>query len=352
MEINIITIIGARPQFIKHSILENKLIQNFNLKTIHTSQHYDYLMSDIFFQELGIKKPDYTLNTNKKKKKGSHLGSMIVDLEEIISSTTTDAILVYGDTRSTLAGALVANQLSIPLIHVEAGLRSYNNEMPEEINRKITDLLSQILLVPTYSSKENLLKENISKNIAVTGDIMKDLIIKARNEDFCKSPLEVGSYIYLTLHRPYNVDDKDRLLNILDTLNKLEKKIIFPVHPRTSKIISDGEIITNDFTNITFTNPKGYKENLNYLKFASHAITDSGGMQKEAYWLQTPCITIRPETEWIETLENDANFLVYDNLEIIKDYIRPKDIIWDQNLYGDGSTADKIIEAIKDYFII
>ncbi len=341
----LIAIIGARPQFIKHYPFEKEAIKYFALKTIHTGQHYDENMSAVFFDQLGMRQPDFMLSLGG----GSHgvqTGKMMVEIEQIVQDEQPDGIVVYGDTNSTLAGSLVGSKLHIPVFHIEAGLRSYNKRMPEEINRVLTDHISSLLLVPSKEAVGNLKKEGIEENVYIVGDIMKDILLLFKNENLFLDNNEIDSYYYVTLHRPYNVDEKDRLVYVLENLNKLDKPIVFPMHPRTKRNLSKFNISIDSFNNIRIINPQSYKENLSYLFHADALITDSGGMQKEAYWLEKPCITIRTETEWVETLDSNANTLVFDDLTNLKNVLQNPNITFNKLLYGDGTTSNQICNLI------
>ncbi|MBK6782312.1 MAG: UDP-N-acetylglucosamine 2-epimerase (non-hydrolyzing) [Saprospiraceae bacterium] len=279
-------------------------------------------MSNVFFNELGMQKPDYLLQAGGGNH-GAQTGKMMIEIEEIIESERPDIVVVYGDTNSTLAGALVAAKLKIPLVHIEAGLRSYNKEMPEEINRILTDHISEFLFVPSDVSKENLKREGIVNNVFIVGDIMKDLVLKAVENKWIHAPeiMPQKHYYYITIHRPYNTDEKDRLTYVLDSLNKLDKKAIFAIHPRTRNAMKSYGLLETDYTNILFIDPQSYFKSLGYLYYSSGFITDSGGMQKEAYWLEKKCITIRKETEWVETLSGNANVLMFSDLNNLKSNI-------------------------------
>ncbi|MBK8372221.1 MAG: UDP-N-acetylglucosamine 2-epimerase (non-hydrolyzing) [Saprospiraceae bacterium] len=343
----VIAIVGARPQFIKHFAFELEAKKVFNLKTIHTGQHYDENMSNVFFNELGMQKPDYLLQAGGGNH-GAQTGKMMIEIEEIIESERPDIVVVYGDTNSTLAGALVAAKLKIPLVHIEAGLRSYNKEMPEEINRILTDHISDFLFVPSDVSKENLKREGIVNNVFIVGDIMKDLVLKAVENKWIHAPeIMPQQYYYITIHRPYNTDEKDRLTYVLDSLNKLDKKAIFAIHPRTRNAMKSYGLLETDFTNILFIDPQSYFKSLGYLYYSSGLITDSGGMQKEAYWLEKKCITIRKETEWVETLSGNANVLMFSDLSNLKSNIMQIPNAFDKELYGNGDTAGQIVKTIK-----
>ncbi len=345
----IIAIIGARPQFIKHFPLELASKGKINLLTIHTGQHYNAEMSQIFFDELGMSKPDYMLEVGS----GSHgmqTGKMMIDIESVLIKEKPDGVIVYGDTNSTLAGSLVASKLHIPIFHIEAGIRSYNREMPEEVNRVLTDHVSSLMFVPSNIGVDNLKKEGIVKNVIEVGDIMKDLIAIAVNNNWLtKENDEKEPYYYSTIHRPYNTDTKERLLDVLHMLNSLDKKVIFPIHPRTKNLMLGFQLYASDFSNVEFIKPQGYLDNLSYLSYSSGLVTDSGGMQKEAYWMRKRCVTIRKETEWIETVEKNWNTLVFNNLENVKVCLSeiPDKYI---SLYGDGNAGNRIINEICSFF--
>ncbi|GGD16907.1 non-hydrolyzing UDP-N-acetylglucosamine 2-epimerase [Hyunsoonleella pacifica] len=350
MKPKIIVVIGARPQFIKHFPFEKASENRLNLKTIHTGQHYDKNMSDIFFEQLGMNKPNYTLNIGSGNH-GEQTGKMMIEIEKIIIDEKPDGIVVFGDTNSTLAGALVASKLHIPVFHIESGLRSYNKEMPEEINRILTDHVSNILFIPSEIASENLMKEGITQCVYNVGDIMKDLVeIVKKKGLFTDKKSSIDKYYYVTIHRPYNTDEKDRLFDVLLALNKLNFKVVMTLHPRTKNLSNKYQINLNSFTNIEFIEPQSYFDNLNYLYHSKGLITDSGGMQKEAYWLKKKCITIRKETEWIETLEFDANKLIFDKLSDIQVELDVTPTKWDVALYGYGNSADKIVTSITKYF--
>ena len=343
----VIAIVGARPQFIKHFAFELEAKKGFNLKTIHTGQHYDENMSNVFFNELGMSQPDYLLNLGGGNH-GQQTGSMMIEIENILVNEAPDIVVVYGDTNSTLAGALVASKLHIPVAHIEAGLRSYNKEMPEEINRVLTDHISAFLFVPSEQSLDNLVKEGITKNVFSVGDIMKDLVLKSVENSWIIAPEQVDeAYYYVTLHRPYNTDEKDRLLYVLSSLNILNKRVIFAIHPRTRNAMKNFGLEETDFQNITFIAPQSYFSNLGYLYYSEGLITDSGGMQKEAYWLQKKCVTVRKETEWVETLKERMNVLLFNDLSDIQQYLNEQNLSFYQSLYGNSNTALEIINSIS-----
>lgn len=343
----ILAVIGARPQFIKHAALEIALRKSFEVITIHTGQHYDENMSAIFFEQLGMQKPHYMLQVNGGNH-GDQTGKMMIALEEIVTQERPDWVLVYGDTNSTLAGALVAAKLKIKIIHVEAGLRSFNKDMPEEINRIVTDHLSSMHLCPTDSAVANLKKEGIVENVFNVGDVMNDMIRIAIERGVVVKNSMYESYHFVTIHRPYNTDSIERLINIISALNGLDKKVIFSVHPRTLEKLKSNGLNLNKFLNIEFIEPVSYFESLQYQFSAASVITDSGGMQKEAYILGKKCITIRTETEWTETVTAGWNTLVFNDLNSINEVILKELPTMKPLLFGDGQSANKIVKIIKD----
>lgn len=338
-------ILGARPQFIKHVMFEKACKDKLELITLHTGQHFDENMSDTFFNQLEITKPKYVLSHGGGMH-GEQTGKMMVEIESIVMDEMPDAIVVYGDTNSTLAAALIASKMNIPLAHIEAGLRSYNNQMPEEINRKLTDHVSSWLFCPSEEAKLNLENEGISKGVYVVGDIMKDVLMNSKRSEQIVRPDFQNEYFYCTIHRPYNVSDRERLIYILDSLQMLNKQVFFAVHPRTKTAIKRFRIQENIYTNIKFIDPQPYFQNLGYIFYSDGLITDSGGMQKEAYWLNKKCITVRTETEWSETLINDANILMFDDLEKMQKMLDREEVGFTSNLYGDGNACNKIIEIL------
>jgi UDP-GlcNAc3NAcA epimerase len=346
MKKKIISIIGARPQFIKHAPVAVALSKKFQSLSIHTGQHFDENMSRVFFDELNIDKPDFLLDLGKPATHGAQTAMMLQQVEEILMNEKPDAVLLYGDTNSTIAGSLAASKLNIFIIHIEAGLRSFNREMPEEINRVVTDHLSSLLFAPTQTAIENLKKEGITKGVYLTGDVMCDSL------EMMKPFLERKStknYYFTTLHRPYNTDEGDRLVRILRVLNSLDKPVIFPIHPRTSNLLNSRGEDLNAFPNIEFISPVGYKDCLSYQAYSDCVITDSGGIQKEAYMLEKQCITIRKETEWVETLNGGCNTLVFERPEKIKDIVEEKRKLRFEKLYGNGHAAEEIASIIENH---
>ncbi|MCF6365106.1 MAG: UDP-N-acetylglucosamine 2-epimerase (non-hydrolyzing) [Bacteroidales bacterium] len=349
----IITIIGARPQFIKAAAVSREIRKRNNIKEIiiHTGQHFDKNMSDVFFEEMHIPKPDYNLGINSISH-GAMTGRMLEETEKILVKEKPDYILIYGDTNSTLAGALAAKKLHIKVAHVEAGLRSYNMKMPEEVNRILTDRISDILLCPTDKAVENLNNEGYSDfdcKIVKSGDVMLDTAIFY--SDFEKKPdFKVPEkFIITTIHRAENTDSSKRLQNIFDALNYISQKIpvILPLHPRTKKITEANNVQIS--SNIKIIKPVGYLEIVYLLKRCSLVMTDSGGMQKEAFFFKKPCITLRNETEWTELTENGYNIIAgADTNVIINSYeeIINKKGDFSKKLYGNGNAAEIIVDEI------
>lgn len=339
-------VIGARPQFIKHFPLELELAKIFEVITIHTGQHFDDNMSKVFFDELGIKRPDHHF-TLTKFSHGGQTAEMLEKIEQILNDTKIDFMLVYGDTNSTLAGALAAAKLNIPIIHVEAGLRSYNREMPEEVNRVLTDHISSLMFCSSNLGLNNLEKEGITEGVEVCGDLMKDALMMLKRR--LTNPKDYP-FVLATLHRPYNTDDPKRLINILYKLNDLPNKVIFPIHPRTRKILQNDNFVFDKLRNIEFADPVGYIDMLSCLKYCELMITDSGGIQKEAYWMGKQCLTIRSETEWVETTIGGWNKLIFKDLSVINDVEAPNHSLYNKSLYGNGRAAEKMVKIILDRF--
>jgi len=310
--LKIFSIVGARPQFIKLAPLSAALAGSHEEIIVHTGQHYDYALSEKIFIDLEIRKPDIHLEINAGNPT-LQITQMMLKLESAMLEFKPDLVIVFGDTSSTFAGAIIAAKLNIPIVHIEAGLRSYNRRMPEEINRLVTDHVSQYLFAPTQTAFDILYKEGLGEKTSFTGDIMVDTIKNNLEIALKKSSiiselkLQNQPFHLLTLHRNYNVDDPKILEHLLNKLGQLNEKIIFPVHPRTRKMVDETYSVPN---NILLTDPKGYLDFIVLENSADKIITDSGGIQKEAYILKKPCITLRTETEWVETVDEKWNLLV------------------------------------------
>ena len=343
----ILTIVGARPQFIKAAPL-SKALREREIKELllHTGQHYDPGMSQIFFDELEIPPPNINLEIGSGPH-GQQTGRMLEAIETQLLEHKPDKVLVYGDTNSTLAGALAAAKLHIPVAHVEAGLRSYNRTMPEEHNRVLTDHCSTYLFCPTKTAVDNLEKEGITQNVHFVGDPMLDAalhflpIAKQKStilEDYNLTP---GQYFLTTLHRPSNVDDPQTLSTLLQTLNTLHLPVLFPIHPRTQSKLK--ELPNPNYPNLQTIPPVGYLDVLQLLHNAKALLTDSGGLQKEAFFLKTPCITLREETEWPETLVNQANQLSgSEPRKILESVVNHLPSVFTENTpFGDGTSAER-----------
>ncbi len=356
MAIKMITVVGARPQFIKAAVVSRALKSQdiIHEMIVHTGQHYDENMSQIFFSEMGIPEPAYNL-TIRETNHGAMTGKMITGLEEIFLKEKPALVLVYGDTNSTLAAALAAVKLHIPVAHVEAGLRSFNRAMPEEINRMLTDKISRFLFCPTETAIQNLQKEGFENNfhtIENTGDVMLDAAKYYFNKTNSSAVQKFYSgkrkFILATIHRPENTNSVEKMQAIIQALNTLHKdvEVILPLHPGTKKLLSAYGIITN-FTTIE---PVGYFDMLQLINQSSLIITDSGGLQKESYFFNKFCITLREETEWVELIENGFSFLAgADDEKIIRmaQVFLSKPFPLSSALYGDGLAGEKIVRTLS-----
>lgn len=348
----VFSIVGARPQFIKLAPLSSMLRGFHEEIIVHTGQHYDYSMSEKIFIDLGIRQPDIHLEIGS----GSHAfqtSTMMMKLEEAMISKKPDLVIVFGDTNSTLAGALTAAKLKIPILHIEAGLRSFNKNMPEEVNRIVTDHISGLLFAPTLTAVKNLAHEGLETVTSLTGDIMVDTmkanlkIALQKSKIVTELKLKENEYNLLTLHRDYNVDDQSILKDILSQLGQLDEKIIFPIHPRTRKMLPASYKLSS---NIQLTDPIGYLDFITLENSARKIITDSGGIQKEAYILKKPCITLRTETEWVETVEEKWNLLLSPTDHEIASKISSFKIPHKQTkLFGENVT-EKMVKIINSIY--
>jgi UDP-GlcNAc3NAcA epimerase len=355
----IVTIVGARPQFVKAATLSREFGKHENIHEIiiHTGQHFDRNMSDVFFEEMEIPKPHFQLNIHGLSH-GAMTGNMLEQIEKILISERPDYVLVFGDTNSTLAGALAASKLHIKVIHVEAGLRSFNMKMPEEINRILTDRISSILFCPTDNALNNLRIEgfeNFECEMFNCGDIMQDAaqyysIKSGENSKILETHnLEINKFILATIHRAENTDDISRLFSIIRALNKINKeiKVVLPIHPRTASIIKNLNVVVE----FLMIEPVGYFDMLQLIKNSNLVCTDSGGLQKEAYFFNKFCITCRDQTEWIELVENDYNILTgsdEDNIYQTFQKFANSTFSKKTELYGGGVTAKSIVRYLTN----
>ena len=353
----IITIVGARPQFVKAATLSRQFsLLGVDEKIIHTGQHYDANMSDVFFEEMEIPKPTYNLDIHGVGH-GAMTGRMLEGIEEILLNELPDGVLVYGDTNSTLAGALAASKLHIPVVHVEAGLRSFNMQMPEEINRILTDRISDLLLCPTDTAIHNLQREgfnNFNTKIVKNGDVMQDAAIfyaaKAEEKSNVLKSINLSRYILATIHRQENTDSPENLQNIIAGLNEINRQtpVVVPIHPRTRNILAQLNIVPA----FKLIDPVGYFDMIVLLKNCEMVITDSGGVQKEAFFFGKHCITMREQTEWVELVENGFNTLTGSDAEkIVTAYeqTKLKKSDFSINLYGKGQAAEVAAKEIFSF---
>jgi UDP-GlcNAc3NAcA epimerase len=355
-----VTILGARPQFIKAGSVSREIHRQQQLGAdikeviVHTGQHYDANMSDVFFDEMQIPKPDYFLGIGGKTH-GAMTGQMIEKIEEVLLQEKPDWVMVYGDTNSTLAGSIAASKLHIKIAHVEAGLRSFNMRMPEEVNRIVTDRMSAVLFCPTQTAVDNLNNEGISNwqtgaKVILSGDVMQDGALFYK--DLAEKPRDLhisDDFVLCTIHRAENTDVPSRLANIVSALNEIAKtkQVILPLHPRTKKILQAGDY---DTANLKIIDPIGYLNMVWLIANCSVVMTDSGGLQKEAYFFKKPCITLRDETEWVELIEDGVNVLAgASKIKIINLFYEQLKIDWgktNSSLYGTGGASKKIIDEM------
>lgn len=349
----IVTIIGARPQFIKSAVVSREIRKKHIEVLVHTGQHYNANMSNVFFKELALDQPDYNLAVGSASH-GRQTGEMLAGIEDVLYKENPKWVLVYGDTNSTLAGALAAAKLNIKIAHVEAGLRSFNRKMPEEINRIVTDHISDALFTPSQTAMDNLRSEGIITGLHLVGDVMYDALLWAIENNpinaealLTQYNLKSKNFLLLTVHRADNTDNLNKLAAILEAAKQIKQPIIWPIHPRTKKQIQEYQLKPAD--NIHMIEPIGYFEMLILQSQARYVLTDSGGMQKESYWLNTPCITLRDETEWVETVQVGWNILTGANPQAILEAVQH----WEPEtihppIYGDGTAAQKINQILSN----
>ena len=359
-DLKIVSVVGARPQFIKSAPVscalaaynERRAGRRLSEVLVHTGQHYDHLMSRVFFDELSLRKPDYNLEVGSDTH-GAQTGEMLKRIEKILLTEKPDVVLVYGDTNSTLAGALAAAKLHVPVAHVEAGLRSFNRNMPEEINRVITDHLSSLLFAPTTTGVKNLRKEGITEGVHLVGDVMYDAALEhlklaqSRSIVLRHFNLRPKRYVLATVHRAENTDRLERLHSILRVLETLSQQwtVVLPVHPRTRKVLKGRAGAKSP--GLVLTDPVSYLDMLLLESNARVIITDSGGVQKEAFFFRVPCVTLREETEWVETIQSGWNVLVGTKARsIVKAAMNAKEGDRVPSPYGKGDAARKLVEVL------
>ncbi len=361
----IFNFVGARPNFVKvlpilqaiaaYNSEAGKSTDKITEVLVHTGQHYDYLMSKVFFGQLGLKPPDYNLEVGSGPQ-GWQTAEILARAEKVLLEEKPDIAITYGDTNSTLAGALAAAKLLIPVAHIEAGLRSYNRKMPEEINRILTDRLSTYLFCPTSRAVKNLAREGMTTGVHLVGDVMYDALLRnikiaeTRSQILVELGLKPKGYLLTTIHRAENTDNPENLESILAAFSQLEQPLVLPLHPRTRKRITQLDLmglLEND-SNLKVIDPVSYLDMLVLEKNAEKILTDSGGIQKEAYWLKVPCITLRRETEWPETVETGWNKLVGADTEAILCFADEQFFEENQqiDLYGDGNASERILEIL------
>ncbi len=353
---HVLTVIGNRPQFIKLAAVSPTLRERHHETLVHTGQHHDRDLSDVFFEELDLPRPDFELGVAGGTN-ANQVGRMLVALDEVLREQLPDLVLVYGDTNSTLAGALAGAHAGVPVAHVEAGLRSFDRSMPEEINRVVCDALAGLLLCPSDTALTNLKAEGVIGRAVLTGDVMGDIalrmaaVARERSNVLERVGVQAGEFVLLTAHRAANVDDVSRLKRLVELIEALPVRVVFPMHPRTrARLIEHGLQPRLDAAeHVTLCEPLGYVDTLRLAETARAVVTDSGGLQKEAAWLGTPCITLRDRTEWVETV--DAGWNVTVDLDaraalaaLAKDPPAPR-----EPLYGAGSAGAAVVTSITEY---
>lgn len=351
----VLSVVGARPQFVKAAPVSQELRTTHEEMLVHTGQHYDEALSDVFFDQLDIPEPDHHLDVGS----GSHAeqtAGVMTRLEPVVREEAPDYVLVYGDTNSTLAAALVAAKLDVHLAHVEAGLRSANWSMPEEVNRVLTDHASDLLLAPTQTAVENLNHEGLTDGVYCTGDVMYDALLRVNEQAESVSTivgdldLEEGGYILATVHRAGNTDDPTRLQSIVSALEAIDRPVVLPAHPRTIDRLETYGLYEQAVEGIQVIEPVGYLDFVRLLDGADRVVTDSGGVQKEAFFLDTPCVTLREETEWVETVEAGWNVLVGADPDRIEAGLnREFHLVGKPQPYGDGSAAVRVREVLEHH---
>jgi len=353
-EYTVLTVVGNRPQYIKCAVISRLLREHVREVLVDTGQHYDHGLAGVFFDELPLPKPEVSLGVGS----GTHAeqtGRSLTGVERVVLEVRPHLVLIYGDTNATLAGALAAAKLGVPVAHVEAGLRSYDRSMPEEINRVIADRLSALLFCPTRLAVDNLRREGITDGVSLTGDVMNDLALRSLTSQseaaaLERFALERGRYIYATIHRAANADSPERLAAIFSALSSLGEPVVLALHPRTRVTVEREALDRRLGAKVTLTEPVGYLESLALIVGARAVVTDSGGLQKEAYVLGTPCVTLRDRTEWVETVASGWNTLVdADPAAISAALAAPPPGGEREPFYGDGHAGERIVAAVEAF---
>jgi UDP-N-acetylglucosamine 2-epimerase (non-hydrolysing) len=348
----VLSVVGARPQFVKLAPISAAMVDRVDHIVVHTGQHYDELMSDVFFRDLGIPAPDVNLAVGSGKH-GAQTGAMLAGLEPVFEEFRPDWVLVYGDTNSTIAAALAAVKLHLPLAHLESGLRSFNRRMPEEHNRVLTDHAADLLLAPTEVAMQHLADEGLGDRSVLVGDVMTDVLYRVRDSALAENPappqgLTAGEYYVATIHRPDNTDDGPRLERIIAGLAALDRPVLLLAHPRLVAAAANAGIAL-DRGSIVLTSPLAYPDLVRAVSSSRGVVTDSGGLQKEAFLLRVPCTTVRPETEWVETVELGWNVLVGSEVERLAEAVeRPRPADTTAAPYGDGNAAEHVVDVLID----
>lgn len=350
---DVLSVVGARPQFIKAFVVSRELRREHDEILVHTGQHYDEELSDVFFEELGIPEPDHNLGIGSESH-ATQTARMMIGLEQLVDEYKPDVLLCYGDTNSTLAAAIVASKLDMKLAHVEAGLRSFNRDMPEEMNRILTDHTSDILFAPSERAVSHLEAEGITENVYIVGDVMYDSLLwaseEAKDHSTIREDLGVADteYLLTTVHRPQNTDNRERLETIITRLAADPRQVVFPAHPRTIDRLERYDMLETAESEFTLVDPIGYVDFVMLQSGAEMIVTDSGGIQKEAFFLQTPCITLREETEWTETVKEGANVLVGADRKKLHDALVNQEFPEKMGTpYGDGHASERIADLLS-----
>jgi UDP-N-acetylglucosamine 2-epimerase len=345
--VKVLSIVGARPQFVKLAPISWAARGQIDHQILHTGQHYDPLLSENFFRELSIPKPNFQLDIGSGKH-GEQTGGMLIEIEKILLASNPDHVIVYGDTNSTLAGALAASKLNIAISHVEAGLRSFNRGMPEEVNRVITDHCSNLLFAPTQTAINNLKNEGLEKISFLAGDVMVETLEYIKRKPITQS--HPNQYIFATIHRAENTDDFDRLNQIVSKFRTSRVQVHLHCHPRLIKVLKEHKLNVNS-ENLLFLPPLDYVSTISKVSGSVGVITDSGGLQKESYILNKPCLVVRYESEWVEALTEGRNFLDPELSRVSENWWAEKVLTSTKNVFGDGKASKYIVDEIRHYIL-